>query len=378
MAKRSLEDLYISDFVPIPVPRGGNSLSTMHGLSKQVRADTGRPGRVPTTRSQHYNEPVTAGFETSRIQNVQSGGSEPIAPPKFIPSVPKKPEFGGGPGVGPAEGTATTGGLGVSETGGISPAPGQNPGEAAVASMIGNNIAGSMASKGSAAATTTGVIGTAMGFPVEAVAPAAVQSGVVTALGPIGLAQAVNKGIGGVISAEPSLEAYSAMTESGVPTSLAVEATKGIMKGLPQTATAYAKDLIMGKSPVQEAKQFAKEVSDLTVANAPMAGGGGSDSAFGPSNFGPTMAGLHSALDAMNTAATPTGAVDADPGVVGPGYGGGSNPSAPTGRGDAAGASPDSSGGMSGRGDTSSPGVGSIGGITGATGQGEGAGAGPK
>lgn len=187
MPKRSLRDYFLSSYVPVAVPQDLDEESkktSMRALSKQIKGVTGRPGRTSILRSSHFQE-QPLGFEAAAQQNIASGGQPPRGMER-PPAIPKTPKFGGGPGVGAAEGVDVTGGLGLGETT-ITPGPPQSAIEAAVSNMVGNAVVGRSVGKGLASSAMTGIVGHQMGFPMSEVAPVAVESGMRSMAAPFGL-----------------------------------------------------------------------------------------------------------------------------------------------------------------------------------------------
>lgn len=149
--------------------------------------------------------------------------------------------------------------------------PGGETGEAAeidpndlIGNLVGGRIAGKLGKRGMKGLTTTSLMGLLANAPLSAFPPAIAQSVAAGLFTPV---QLMNTLIGATITGQAAKGGQAALQGHGLPADLQNQAVTGIVKGLPMTATGHAIDWGKGKTGPS---QFADEVVDLTLANAPL------------------------------------------------------------------------------------------------------------
>lgn len=133
-----------------------------------------------------------------------------------------------------------------------------------IGNLIGGRIAGKLGKRGMKGLTTTGIMGLLANAPLSAFPSALAQA---LASGMFTPAQLVNTLIGATITGQAAHRGQAALQGHGLPADLQNQTIAGIVQGLPITATGHFMDMARGKTGPS---QFAEEVTDLTLANAPL------------------------------------------------------------------------------------------------------------
>ena len=232
----------------------------------QQFALTGMRSRTPIY--EQYGSPGGFGGGNMRIPTLASLAQAPIAPEprKFMPSVTDTSQFsdfGGGPGV--SAGAGTQGGI---------DGPGVATDPNSVSAMVGNQMAGSMFGRGARGVGTKGLAALAMGIPTSAVLSAIPSLAISSMLSPLAIPGMI---AGGIQSGNAAMEAQNAMQAENISPELTSQATKGIID-----STYTANPFTLAKNMfTKEPQKFAKQISELTITNAPF-------SSSGPDASGPT------------------------------------------------------------------------------------------
>jgi len=263
----------------------------------QQRALTGRRGR--TAINEKYGGRMGI---PSLASLAQPTASNPVSLPQYptparkIPSGTLGPkafdEFGGGPGIGAGE----------DGSGGFSGTP-----EAAdpnsVGTMIGNQMGLSTLGRGAKGAAKTGLMAALAKAPFSAAASAIPASLALSMLSPVALASMI---AGGITTGNAALNAQKAMGEEGVPPELSSQATKAIVD---ETFTANPLSIIKNLATKNEQNQkFIDEVTELTIANAPLAVSGDAPEGYSQGE-----------LDAIGSPVSPSDSLMGMPAVGQPG-----------------------------------------------------------
>ena len=183
----------------LPKQSKSADLSTLHSLSQQGKASSGRYSRVPSLISKYHGAAGVGNFSAAPMQNAASGGNVDIAPPPAPAPAPSSPP--------PVPGTDTSDmaqGFSIGTgTQGLADMMGQ---------QIGNNLATSMAGRSATSAAQTGAMATMMGAPTNVTLDAMMNSGMLANLSLSSL-----KGIANAIAQGYSAsQIEQAMNKSGI------------------------------------------------------------------------------------------------------------------------------------------------------------------
>ena len=240
------------------IPSGSTDLSTLHALSSQMKAASGRFGRVPSKVSQYHG---VGDFSAAPIQNVVSGGdATPTPPPAPIPAPPPPPTpFIADP---PPTPPAPLPGVDQGEVIGSSPTT-------SIEGIMGENIGKDMAtgglSRSVSSALKTGGLAYALEAPMSAAQPAVLNAAAMANLNPVSLAldigdaaksasdvSEIGEGYANLFGQEALDEAVEANAYNVQPKSLEAETALAMAKGYEPKGL---KGLFSEKSPVEDELQ---------------------------------------------------------------------------------------------------------------------------